>query len=251
MSSDELYANYRLTARLELQNKPGMLAVVTTLLAKHRANIGAIDIVSSSREKVIRDITFDVNSELHGKTVIDSLYTLKSVRVLSVSDHIFLLHLGGKLEVRSKYPLNTRNRLSMAYTPGVARVSLAIAEDRTKVHALTIKKQSVAVVSDGSAVLGLGNLGAEAALPVMEGKAMIFKEFANIDACSPSTKSSERFLARRNIRRVQRFINHRISTLFQGLAVSSPRLYICPVFPIFREHRPVCIPGFFHPRGRP
>ncbi len=113
--------------------------------------------------------------------VMDRLRTIPDVRVLSASDRVFLMHLGGKIQVRSKVPIRTRNALSMAYTPGVARVSRAIAEDKTRAFAFTSKANSVAVVTDGSAILGLGNLGPEAALPVMEGKVMLFKEFADID----------------------------------------------------------------------
>lgn len=182
MEDTGLYSNYRLTARVELKNVPGAFAMVANLLAQENANLGAVDIVQATGEKIIRDITFDVRDEEHGQKITRALNHLENVRVLSVSDRIFLLHLGGKIRTQSKVPLATRNQLSMAYTPGVARVSRAIADDTTKVHVLTIKSNSVAVVSDGSAVLGLGNLGPEAALPVMEGKAMIFKEFAGIDA---------------------------------------------------------------------
>ncbi|PIU40090.1 MAG: NAD-dependent malic enzyme [Candidatus Omnitrophica bacterium CG07_land_8_20_14_0_80_50_8] len=176
------YSNYRLTVRLSLENKPGVFASVADLLAKEKVNLGAIDIVEVTKEKMIRDITFDAASDAHGKKLIDRLNALEKVKVVSASDRIFLLHLGGKIRVEGKFPIKTRNQLSMAYTPGVARVSQAIAEDPSKVYALTVKSNSVAIVSDGSAVLGLGNLGPAAALPVMEGKAMLFKEFAGIDA---------------------------------------------------------------------
>ncbi|MBI4400314.1 MAG: NAD-dependent malic enzyme [Nitrospirae bacterium] len=176
------YSNYRLTVRLELANRPGMFARVATTLAEEGANLGAVDIVSAAPEKMVRDVTFDVQSEEHGERVLKRLSTVPDVRVLSASDRIFLLHLGGKIRVESKLPLTTRNTLSMVYTPGVGRVSQAIAKDRSKVYAFTTKSNSVAVVTDGSAVLGLGNLGPEAALPVMEGKAMLFREFAGIDA---------------------------------------------------------------------
>ncbi|HEX9780960.1 MAG TPA: NAD-dependent malic enzyme [bacterium] len=182
MSEDVPYANYRLTARLELRNRPGAFAAVAHRLARMRANLGAVDLVSADRRCVVRDVTFDVMSDLHGKRVIRALSALRGVRVVSVSDQIFLVHLGGKLRVESKFPVTTRNRLSMVYTPGVARVAEAIARDPARAHTLTIKRNSVAIVSDGSAVLGLGNLGAAAALPVLEGKAMLFREFAGIDA---------------------------------------------------------------------
>ncbi len=176
------YSNYRLTVRLELQNKPGTFDRVTHFLSKVKANLGAIDIVEAFRDHITRDITFDVLNEAHGERVLQKLAKVRGVKLIQASDRIFLLHLGGKISVQSKMPIKTRTQLSMAYTPGVARVSTAIGEDRSKVYNLTIKSNAVAVVSDGSAILGLGNLGPEAALPVMEGKAMLFKEFAGIDA---------------------------------------------------------------------
>ena len=176
------YSNYRLTVRLELANKPGIFARVAALLAEEAANLGAVDLVSATKSRMVRDVTFDVHNEEHGERVLARLSTLPDVTVLSASDRIFLLHLGGKIRVEGKIPINTRNVLSMVYTPGVGRVSLAIARDKSKVYAFTSKSNSVAVITDGSAVLGLGNLGPEAALPVMEGKVMLFKELAGIDA---------------------------------------------------------------------
>lgn len=176
------YSDYRLTVRLELANKPGIFARVAALLAEERANLGAVDIVSATKTRMVRDVTFDVRNEGHGERVLARLGELPDVTVLSASDRIFLLHLGGKIRVEGKVPLSTRNVLSMVYTPGVGRVSQAIAKDKSKAYAFTSKSNSVAVVTDGSAVLGLGNLGPEAALPVMEGKVMLFKELAGIDA---------------------------------------------------------------------
>ncbi|MBA5867049.1 MAG: NAD-dependent malic enzyme [Nitrospira sp. CR1.3] len=176
------YSNYRLTVRLELANKPGMFANVAAVLAMEGANLGAVDIVSATAGHMVRDVTFDVRDEAHGEHVLLRLGALPDVKVLSASDRIFLMHLGGKIHVQSKMPVNTRNVLSMVYTPGVGRVSQAIAKDKSKAYAFTTKSNSVAVVTDGSAVLGLGNLGPEAALPVMEGKAMLFRELAGIDA---------------------------------------------------------------------
>ena len=176
------YSNYRLTVRMELKNAPGIFKRVASCLAKHKANLGAIDTVEVNRSKITRDITFDVAGEAQEEIVLASLRKIRNVKVISASDRIFLFHLGGKISIQSKMPITTRTQLSMAYTPGVARVSKAIGEDKSKVYALTIKGNSVAVVSDGSAILGLGNLGPEAALPVMEGKAMLFKEFAGINA---------------------------------------------------------------------
>jgi len=182
MTDSEPYSNYRLTIRLELANTPGMFAKVAAVLAEEGANLGAVDIVSATSSSMVPDVTVDVLSETHGERVIARIRALPDVKVLSASDRIFLLHLGGKIRVQSKLPITTRNVLSMVYTPGVGRVSQAIAKDKTKAYAFTGKGNTVAVVSDGSAVLGLGNLGPEAALPVMEGKVMLFKELAGIDA---------------------------------------------------------------------
>lgn len=176
------YSNYRLTARLELANHPGIFAQVATILAEESANLGAVDIVSASPHTIVRDVTFDVQNEAHGDRVVARLNSIQDVRVVSVSDRVFLIHLRGKIGVESKLPITTRNILSMVYTPGVGRVSQEIVKDPTKAYAFTTKCNSVAIVTDGSAVLGLGNLGPYAALPVMEGKAMLFKELADIDA---------------------------------------------------------------------
>src|SRR5579884_1308129 len=181
MTEQEPYSDYRMTVRIEIPNQPGQFARIANMLAEEGANLGAIDIVEVRRGSMVRDITFDAKSEAHAQQVLSRLRALPDLRVISASDRIFLLHLGGKIHTRSKMPVRTRNTLSMAYTPGVARVCLAIAEDKSKVYAFTSKANSVAVVSDGSAILGLGNLGPEAALPVMEGKVMLFKEFADID----------------------------------------------------------------------
>src|SRR5262245_36216678 len=162
------YSDYRLTVRLELANKPGMFARVAAALAEEGANLGAVDIVSATKTRMVRDVTFDVKNERHGEQVLARLKSLPDLLVMSVSDRIFLLHLGGKIKVQGTVPITTRNILSMVYTPGVGRVSQAIAQDKSKVYAYTSKSNSVAVVTDGSAILGLGNLGPEAALPVME-----------------------------------------------------------------------------------
>jgi malate dehydrogenase (oxaloacetate-decarboxylating) len=181
MWDPEPYCDYRMTVRVEIPNKPGQFAALATAIAQEGANLGAIDIVEARRDHMTRDITFDAQSEAHAQKVLDRLRAMPEVKVRSASDRIFLLHLGGKISTRSKVPVRTRNTLSMTYTPGVARVSLAIAREKEKVFAFTSKANSVAVVSDGSAVLGLGDIGPEAAMPVMEGKVMLFKEFADID----------------------------------------------------------------------
>jgi malate dehydrogenase (oxaloacetate-decarboxylating) len=181
MSNEMPYCDYRMTVRIEIPNEPGQFARLATAIAEEGGSLGAIDIVQVRRAKMVRDITFDAQSEAHAERILQRLRALPGVRVRSASDRVFLLHLGGKIQTRSKVPVRTRNVLSMAYTPGVARVSRAIGAERDKVYAFTSKANSVAVVTDGSAILGLGNLGPEAAMPVMEGKIMLLKEFADID----------------------------------------------------------------------
>jgi malate dehydrogenase (oxaloacetate-decarboxylating) len=181
MADNETYCDFRMTVRVEFPNEPGQFARLANFFAEEGANLGAIDIVEVRRGKMVRDITFDAKTEVHAERVIQKLRGLPGIRVRSASDRIFLLHLGGKISTRSKVPIKTRNTLSMAYTPGVARVCRAIATDPEKVWAFTARANSVAVITDGSAILGLGNLGPEAAIPVMEGKVILFKEFADID----------------------------------------------------------------------
>jgi len=175
-------ASYSLTVRLGIQNRPGMLGRVAMAIGDAGGDIGAVDLVESGRERIIRDITINARDSGHGAQIVNRLKQTSGVRVVNISDRTFLMHLGGKIALQSKVPIRTRDDLSMAYTPGVARVSLAIKEDRQRAFSLTIKQNTVAVVTDGTAVLGLGDIGPEAALPVMEGKAMLFKEFANVDA---------------------------------------------------------------------
>jgi malate dehydrogenase (oxaloacetate-decarboxylating) len=175
-------ASYSLTVRVEIRQRPGMLGRATSAIGAAGGDIGALDLVETTRERVVRDITINARDSEHGQEIVNSLRGVAGVRVVNVSDRTFLMHLGGKIEVRNKVPIRTHDDLSMAYTPGVARVCLAIREDRQRAFALTIKQNTVAVVTDGSAVLGLGDIGPEAALPVMEGKAMLFKELAGVDA---------------------------------------------------------------------
>lgn len=181
MSDEMPYCDYRMTVRVEITNVPGQFAKMAAAIAEENGLLGAIDLVQVRRNVVVRDITFDAQSEAHAERILQRLRSLPDLRVRSASDRVFLMHLGGKISTRSKVPVRTRNALSVMYTPGVARVSRAIASDRDKVYAFTSKANSVAVVTDGSAILGLGNLGPEAALPVMEGKIMLLKEFADID----------------------------------------------------------------------
>jgi len=175
-------ASYSLTLRVKIQNKPGKLGEITTAIGRAGGDIEGIDIASVGKDFIVRDITVNAASESHDQEIIASLDNIDGVEVVNVSDRTFLMHLGGKIEVTSKMPLKTRSDLSMAYTPGVARVCQAIANDPEKVFNLTIKKNTVAVVTDGTAVLGLGDIGPAAAMPVMEGKAQLFKEFGGVDA---------------------------------------------------------------------
>jgi malate dehydrogenase (oxaloacetate-decarboxylating) len=174
--------SHSITLRLKFRNRIGMLGRVTSTIGETGGDIGAVDIVSADRTQMIRDITVNTRDESHAQLIVQKIRTLPGISVIHVSDRTFLLHLGGKIEIANKIPIKTRDDLSMAYTPGVARVSMAIHDDPNKAFQLTIKRNAVAIVTDGSAVLGLGNIGPEAALPVMEGKAMLFKEFGGIDA---------------------------------------------------------------------
>jgi malate dehydrogenase (oxaloacetate-decarboxylating) len=175
-------ASYSVTVRLEIRNRTGMLGKVTSAIGQAGADIGAVDLVQMGSATVVRDITFNARDEKHGQTVVDALRRVTGVKVVHVSDRTFLMHLGGKIEVRGKVAVKTRDDLSMAYTPGVARVCMAIHDDPKAAYSLTIKQNAVAVITDGTAVLGLGDIGPKAAAPVMEGKALLFKEFAGVDA---------------------------------------------------------------------
>ncbi|GBD38210.1 NAD-dependent malic enzyme [bacterium HR37] len=211
---------YTLIIRCIIQNEVGMLGRVTTAIGEAGGDIGAIDLVGFQRDKIIRDITVKVKNEEHGQQLIDHLKKVKGLEIAGVSDRTFLLHIGGKIQIKSKIPLENRYNLSMAYTPGVARVSMAIHKDPRKVFQLTIKKNTVAIVTDGSAVLGLGDIGPEAALPVMEGKAMIFKEFADVDAFPIC-------LATKDVEEIIRTVKV-ISPVFGGINledISSPRCF--------------------------
>ena len=159
-----------------------MFARVVSTIGKHGGDLGAVDIVAPDAKLMTRDITVRARDAGHQDELVSTVRHLPHVKIINVSDRVFLLHLGGKIGIRNKVPVTTRDALSMAYTPGVARVCEAIAADSRKAWQLTIKSNSVAVVSDGTAVLGLGDIGPEAAMPVMEGKAMLFKEFGGIDA---------------------------------------------------------------------
>lgn len=174
--------SYSLTLRIEYPYRLGALGQVTNVIAERGGDIGAIDIVKSEREFVTRDITFSARDFEHGKLVTEAVREIPDVIILNVSDRTFLLHLGGMLEIAPKVSVKTRDDLSMAYTPGVARISQSIVENPDDAWNLTMKKNFVAVVTDGGEVLGLGAAGPTAAIPVMEAKALLFKEFGDVDA---------------------------------------------------------------------
>jgi malate dehydrogenase (oxaloacetate-decarboxylating) len=171
-----------MTLRVEFPHQAGSLGNILTAIGQAGGMVGAVDIVRIGGERSTRDITVNARNSDHGRKIVEVVGALPEARVVNVSDRTFLMHLGGKIEMRSKMPIRTRDDLSMAYTPGVARVCRALAEDPERAFNLTIKRNTVAVVSDGTAVLGLGDIGPYGAMPVMEGKAMLFKEFGGVDA---------------------------------------------------------------------
>ena len=173
---------YGITIRIEGSASSQPVALATTIITTAGATITALDIVESHLEKVVIDVTCDTIDSDHAEKIAIAIAKNPELTVRKVSDRTFLLHLGGKIEIASKVPLKTRDDLSRAYTPGVARICQAIVDDPADARRLTIKRNTVAVVTDGSAVLGLGNIGPAAALPVMEGKAALFKRFADVDA---------------------------------------------------------------------
>ena len=187
-------ASFSATIRVRVDDHPGAFARLAGAIGEAEGLLGAIDLVRVERGTKVRDVTVIAVDEAHLSRIVDAVRTVAGVAVEHVSDRTFLLHLGGKLEVVPRTPLKTRDDLSMAYTPGVARICQAIADDRDAVWSLTIKQHTVAVVTDGTAVLGLGDIGPEAALPVMEGKAVLFKEFGGVDAfpiCLATTDPDE------------------------------------------------------------
>jgi malate dehydrogenase (oxaloacetate-decarboxylating) len=213
-------ASYSLTLRVRLSSRAGSLGELTMAIGRAGGDIGAIDIVTVGNDYIIRDITVSSVSSRHGEQIVETVKDIDGVELLQVSDPTFLMHLGGKIEVVPKVPLKTRADLSMAYTPGVARICDAIYQEPDKVFTLTIKKNTVAIVTDGTAVLGLGDIGPAAALPVMEGKAMLFKEFAGVDAfpICLNTKDPDEI-----VRTVKA-----ISTVFGGINledISAPRCF--------------------------
>ena len=175
-------AQYSITIRVEIEHRPGMLGQVATAIGEAGGTIGAVELLALESGHTVRDITVNTGGLDHAERVVAAVRGVEDVRVIDTTDRTLRMHAGGKIELRNKHPLRTRDDLSMAYTPGVARVSSLIAHDPDKAFDYTIKRNTVAVVSDGSAVLGLGDIGPEAAMPVMEGKAMLFKEFGGVDA---------------------------------------------------------------------
>ncbi|MEJ7840367.1 MAG: malic enzyme-like NAD(P)-binding protein [Rubrobacter sp.] len=175
-------ASYSFTLRVEFPHRAGSLGRILTVIGDAGGMVGAVDIVRMREDRTVRDITVNARDSEHGQSVVEAVEALPEVNVVNISDRTFLMHLGGKIEVRSKLQIRTRDDLSMVYTPGVARVCRAIHDDPERAFNLTIKRNTVAVVSDGTAVLGLGDIGPRAAMPVMEGKAALFKQFANVDA---------------------------------------------------------------------
>lgn len=175
-----MYLN--LVFRMKLSNKPGNLARVLTVIAQEGGTLGAIDLIAASPSCVTRDLMIRLESRNHLNRLVSVFEKMSEIKILSISDRVFVSHQGGKIEISPKRPILNWEDLSLVYTPGVAGVSEAIAAETDMAYGLTMKGNSVAIITDGSAVLGLGNLGPYAALPVMEGKAALFKKFANIDA---------------------------------------------------------------------
>jgi len=174
--------SYSITIRVEIENRIGMFAKIAMAIANAGGDLGAVDIIRVEKGKIIRDITVNAADEKHMRKIMESIKSIDGVRVLRFEDRTFFMHKKGKIEVRNKIPVRNKNDLSQVYTPGVARIAVDISKNRENAYQYTIKGNSVAIVTDGSRVLGLGDLGPEAAMPVMEGKAVIFRQFGGIDA---------------------------------------------------------------------
>ena len=220
MTTQSYSAAGSITMRVRVKNERGTFAKLTAVIEEQGGHIGAIDISRVEEDAQVRDITIYTQGPDHADQITTQVKLIPDVEVIHVSDRTFLLHLGGKIEINSRIPLKTRDDLSMAYTPGVARVCMAIHKNPNDVFNLTVKKNMVAVVSDGTAVLGLGDIGPEAAIPVMEGKAMLFKEFAGVDA----------FPICLNTKNVDEIVEtvKRIAPIFGGINledISSPRCF--------------------------
>ncbi|MCZ6874377.1 MAG: NAD-dependent malic enzyme [bacterium] len=213
-------ASYSVTVRVEIENRAGMLGQLTSKIGQLGGDLGAIDIVSVEQGIMVRDITINCRDQEHASSLVKAVGDIEGVKLIHHSDRTFLMHLGGKIEVNSRAPIRTRDDLSMAYTPGVARVCMAIYDEPGDVYHLTVKKNMVAVVTDGTAVLGLGDIGPAAAMPVMEGKCALFKEFAGVDAFPICIDSKD---PREIVDTVKR-----IATVFGGINledISAPRCF--------------------------
>src|SRR3954452_22805172 len=190
-------AQYAIILRVEIDHRPGMLGRVATAIGDAGGSIGAVDLIGQEGGHTLRDITIEAVGEEHAKEIGAAVDAVDGARTVDMTDRTFQMHAGGKIETRTKHPIRTRDDLSRVYTPGVARVCTAIHNDRDRAFQYTIKRNTVAVVSDGTAVLGLGDIGPEAAMPVMEGKCALFKEFGGVDAfpLCLSTKDPDEIVA--------------------------------------------------------
>ena len=212
--------NMSITIRIQLDKGVVSFGDIAKEIGDAGGDIVGIDVISSNKNHTVRDITVNVTDIKHGEIISHFISNLEGATVIQVSDRTFLMHLGGKIEIRSKIPIKNRDDLSRVYTPHVARVCTAIYEEPSKVYSLTIKRNTVAVVTDGTAVLGLGDIGPSAAMPVMEGKAMLFKQLANVDSfpICLDTKDTEEII--RTIKA--------IAPVFGGINledISSPRCF--------------------------
>jgi malate dehydrogenase (oxaloacetate-decarboxylating) len=211
---------YSIVVRLEIENKVGMFAKIASAISDAGGDLSTIDIVEVKKDKIIRDVTINARDEEHEKLICEALKKLEGVRVLNVVDKTFLVHQGGKIGIYNRINLRDSEELSRVYTPGVARVSMDIYRHPEHVYTYTIKSHTIAVITDGSAVLGLGNIGPEAAMPVMEGKCMLFKEFGGVDA----------FPIAINTQDIEEFVNivKKIAAPFGGINledISAPRCF--------------------------
>lgn len=212
--------SYSLTIRLEIENRIGMFAKIASAISSAGGDLGSIDIVKVEKGKIIRDVTVDTRDEEHEKRIIKALKHIEGVKILRVMDKTFFVHEGGKIGIFNKVNLKGREDLSRVYTPGVARVCTDIYKHPDHVYRYTIKGNTVAVITDGTAVLGLGNIGPDAAMPVMEGKCMLFKEFGGVDAFPIALRTTD----------VEEIVDiiEKISTPFGGINledIAAPRCF--------------------------
>ncbi len=189
--------SYSITLRLEIENRIGKFAEIATVLSQAGGDLGSVDIVRVEKGKIIRDVTVNARDAEHERAIVHAIKQIDGIKVIRVMDMTFSVHQGGKIEIHNKIAVRDRADLSKVYTPGVARICMDIHEHKEHAYRYTIKGNAVAIVTDGTAVLGLGDIGPEAAMPVMEGKAMLFKEFGGIDAfpIALNTKDTEEIIA--------------------------------------------------------